>query len=286
MARCASSTSSRDRTVAVRRSWRSSSLMSSTRSATTTTSLRWRSHSTAPSTRGSHRSCTRHRSARSRLLRSGWRLRQKLSRVTRRRRHRARRFGRTGCCVRLVANPTAGWCGSGFLPFPSVRGTEYGRCTGARVARRFDAAIVISQSSNVRWRGSRYPGPVWTIPNARNPARFESVDRDDASRRLHAELDVRRKRVRSSASSVIWSHRSNPSSPSTSSISSGTSGCDAHLVFAGDGPLRSGVEQRVAERDPAIVRDTARSSRRHRVDLRRRRSHGGHERVRGRARCR
>ena len=93
-----------------------------------------------------------------------------------------------------------------------------------------------------------YRGPVWTIPNARNPARFESVDRDEAVR----TAPRRARRRRGDAFLVGFVGHLVPQKQPELAVdvldALRRDGCDAHLVIAGDGPLRASVEQRVAER--------------------------------------
>jgi glycosyltransferase involved in cell wall biosynthesis len=112
------------------------------------------------------------------------------------------------------------------------------------IARRFDAAIVLSTELASEMTRLGYRGPVWSIPNARNPARFERINRDEAAARLRAELGiaadvplvgfvghlVAQKQPEMAIDVLLEMHRA---------------GCPAHLVVAGDGPLRANVEQRI-----------------------------------------
>jgi glycosyltransferase involved in cell wall biosynthesis len=114
------------------------------------------------------------------------------------------------------------------------------------VARRFDAAVALTDDQEAELRRLGYRGPVWLIPNFRQTDRFRDVDRPVAARRLRAELGVaegtplvgfvghlvRQKRPER-ALDVLARLRSR--------------GCPAHLVVAGTGPLRQGLEAR-AER--------------------------------------
>ena len=116
------------------------------------------------------------------------------------------------------------------------------------IARRFDAAVVISAELEDEMERLDYHGPVWTIPNARNPARFESIDRDEASARLHAELGVP-DRVPLVGFVGHLVAQKQPELAVDLLAELRRAGTDAHLVIAGDGPLRASVEQRVAEHD-------------------------------------
>jgi glycosyltransferase involved in cell wall biosynthesis len=115
------------------------------------------------------------------------------------------------------------------------------------IARRFDAAVVISSELEDEMNRLGYTNPVWRIPNARNPARFNAVDRETAAKQLRTELDLGdndfvvafvghlvRQKQPAVAVDVVASMLEN--------------GCPVHLLIAGDGPLRASVEQRVAQR--------------------------------------
>jgi len=179
------------------------------------------------------------------LLRSAWRLRRMLSalpadvviahggsaaQVTAfglRRRHGRRVW------QRILGMPERAWHG--------VRGMYW-----RTVARRFEAAIVISTDLEREMDRLGYRGPVWTIPNARNPARFEGICRDEASARLHAELHI------DEGASLVGfvGHLVAQKQPELAVDvldELRRDGCNVALVMAGDGPRRASVEQRVAE---------------------------------------
>jgi glycosyltransferase involved in cell wall biosynthesis len=135
---------------------------------------------------------------------------------------------------RILGIPERAWQG--------VRGMYW-----RAVARRFDAAIVISEELEREMTRLAYRGPVWTIPNARNPARFEHIDRYDASERLRDQLQVD-DNVRLVGFVGHLVAQKHPELAIDVLDRMRRDGHDAHLVIAGDGPLRSTVEQRVAER--------------------------------------
>ena len=180
------------------------------------------------------------------LLRSGWRLRRRLS-----------------ASPAQIVIAHGGWAAQvialglgrkhGLLVWQRILGMPERAWHGVRqaywrwIARRFDAAVVISSELEREMERLGFRGPVWMIPNARNPARFEGIDRKEASNRLHAELDV--------AGTVFLvgfvGHLIQQKQPELAvevldELRRG--GTDAHLVIAGVGPLRDSVEQRVAER--------------------------------------
>lgn len=110
---------------------------------------------------------------------------------------------------------------------------------------RIDAAVALTGDLEEEVRRLGFEGAVWVIPNARRPEKFLAIDRDEAGARLRAELGleptvpivgfvghlVRQKRPER-AVQVLGGVRS--------------SGIPAHLVIAGDGPLRAAVEAEVA----------------------------------------
>jgi glycosyltransferase involved in cell wall biosynthesis len=111
----------------------------------------------------------------------------------------------------------------------------------ATVARRFDAAVALTDDQVVELRRLGYRGPVWVIPNFRKSDRFGDLDRTVAAGRLRAEVGipdgtpligfvghlVRQKRPERSLE-VLARLRSQ--------------GCMADLVVAGPGPLRPELE--------------------------------------------
>jgi Glycosyltransferase Family 4 len=50
----------------------------------------------------------------------------------------------------------------------------------ATVARRFDAAVALTDDQEVELRRLGFRGPVWVIPNFRRPDRFRDVNREVA----------------------------------------------------------------------------------------------------------
>lgn len=113
---------------------------------------------------------------------------------------------------------------------------------------QIDAAVALTRDLEDEVRRLGFEGAVWVIPNARRPEKFLAVDRAEAGARLHEQLGlepgvpiigfvghlVRQKRPER-AVHVLAGVRS--------------AGIPAHLVVAGDGPLRADVERAVADHD-------------------------------------
>jgi len=116
-----------------------------------------------------------------------------------------------------------------------------------RVARRFDAAVALTADLEGEVRRLGFRGPVWRIPNFRDPARFRDLDRTAAGARLRAELGVDPgvhvvafvgyldARKRADRAVEVHAH-----------VVAG--GACAHLVVVGDGPRRAALEADVARR--------------------------------------
>jgi glycosyltransferase involved in cell wall biosynthesis len=116
------------------------------------------------------------------------------------------------------------------------------------VARRFDAVVALTVELETEARRLGFDGPVWIIPNARNPTRFAAVDRRQAAATLREQLAigpevpllgfvghlVDQKQPELAVDVVAEMRRR---------------GKPAHLVIAGDGPRREAVERRIADRD-------------------------------------
>ena len=62
------------------------------------------------------------------------------------------------------------------------------------MCRRLDAAVALAPEMEHELRALGFTGPVWTIPNFRDPERFVAVDRAAASKQLRAELALAPKR--------------------------------------------------------------------------------------------
>jgi glycosyltransferase involved in cell wall biosynthesis len=109
------------------------------------------------------------------------------------------------------------------------------------VSRRIDAAVALDAPLAAELRALGFRGPIWTIANFRDPRRFADLDRHRESERLRSELRlgseapllgfvghlIEQKRPDRALDVLAEVHRLGIT--------------NAHLVVAGDGPLRSEV---------------------------------------------
>jgi glycosyltransferase involved in cell wall biosynthesis len=113
--------------------------------------------------------------------------------------------------------------------------------------RRTDAAVALTDEFENELHQLGFKGRIWRITNFRDPARFGGLNRAEESTRLRAELGIAsdepligfvghliaQKRPDRALDVLAQVHRL---------------GMRAHLVVAGDGPLRATLEGDVAER--------------------------------------
>ena len=112
------------------------------------------------------------------------------------------------------------------------------------VARRFDVAVALTNELESELRRLGFHGPVWVIPNSRQPDRFVELDRSVASARLRAEIGV----DPDVALIGFVGHLVDQKRPDQALEVLGHlvgSGRRVHLVVAGDGPLRHDLEEQV-----------------------------------------
>ena len=115
------------------------------------------------------------------------------------------------------------------------------------IANRMDAVVALTPRLESEMRSLRFGGPVWRIPNARHPERFAAVDRAQEAVRLRREIAV--------PDGVPLLGFVGNLSPEkrperTLDVLAGVlvRGRAAHLVVAGDGPLRASFERQVHRR--------------------------------------
>jgi glycosyltransferase involved in cell wall biosynthesis len=147
--------------------------------------------------------------------------------------------------VRRRGRPLIVW--QRILGFPPQIWRPVRRLRWRAVVRRVDAAVALTPDLGDELRALGFRGPIWAIPNFRDPEPFVAVDREVASRELRAELGlsadvglvgfvghmIEQKRPDRALDALVAMHRL---------------GEQAHLVVAGDGPLRARFEQEVTER--------------------------------------
>jgi glycosyltransferase involved in cell wall biosynthesis len=111
----------------------------------------------------------------------------------------------------------------------------------ATVARRFDAAVALTDDQEVELRRLGFRGPVWVIPNFRQPDRFRDLNREVAGARLRAQIGVPRQTpLIGFVGHLVRQKRPERALEVLARL--GTRGCEAHLVMAGAGALRPDLE--------------------------------------------
>ncbi|MDQ1467511.1 MAG: hypothetical protein QOH10_1926 [Actinomycetota bacterium] len=135
-----------------------------------------------------------------------------------------------------------------ILGFPPNMWRPVRRLRWRAIVQRVDAAVALTPDLGDELARLGFKGPVWAIPNFRDPEPFVAVDREAAAKELRAELDIEptagligfvghmiaQKRPDRALDVLVATHRL---------------GERAHLVVAGDGPLRKRFELDVAARD-------------------------------------
>jgi glycosyltransferase involved in cell wall biosynthesis len=105
------------------------------------------------------------------------------------------------------------------------------------VAGRIDAAVALTPQMEQEVRRLGFHGPVWQIANFRNPERFVSVDRADVKAQLHRELGVDPNvPLLGLVGHLIEQKRPERALDVLARVRA--EGTPAHLVIAGNGPLR------------------------------------------------
>jgi glycosyltransferase involved in cell wall biosynthesis len=113
------------------------------------------------------------------------------------------------------------------------------------LATRIDAAVALTGDLEEETRRLGFDGPVWVIPNARRPEKFLAVDRPAASARLHDQLGLAPEvPIVGFVGHLVAQKRPERAVQVLAGVRS--TGLPAHLVIAGDGPLRGEVEDEVA----------------------------------------
>lgn len=115
------------------------------------------------------------------------------------------------------------------------------------VIRRMDGLVALTDQERHEVERLGYQGPVWTIPNFRQPNRFLGTDRAIERRRLHDDLGLADDVPLIGFVGRLTAQKRPLAALDVLELvrSSGTA---AHLVVAGDGPLRDALEKDVKER--------------------------------------
>ncbi len=151
----------------------------------------------------------------------------------------ARRRDQTLIWQRILAFPPAFW-GEGPRRALQRRWWRW-------VARRGGAGVALTAELRDELHRLGFAAPVWIIANSRDPRRFSGVDRAAAGRRLRDELGLDPDtRLIGLVGHLIEQKR--PERALTVLDEVRRHGVDAHLVVAGDGPLRQGLQSDIGRR--------------------------------------
>lgn len=152
--------------------------------------------------------------------------------------------GSAALVVALAAPGSSARVWQRILGFPTERWGPVRRLPWRAVAHRFDGVVALTPELEAEVRALGYAGPAWVIPNARAPERFAAVDRAAASAALRADLGID-----GSVPLIGWvAHlvdQKHPEAAVDLLAEVRRRGTPAHLVMAGDGPLRTAVEGRI-----------------------------------------
>ncbi len=150
--------------------------------------------------------------------------------------------------VRRAGRPRVVW--QRILRFPPGVWRPIAQRRWRTVVGRIDAAVALTPDLGDELRRLGFTGPVWTIPNFRDPAPFAALDRDTAARELRDELGIPSDvGLVSFVGHLIEQKR--PDRALACLAAMHDLGEKAHLVITGDGPLRPSLEADIAERDLA-----------------------------------
>ena len=134
-----------------------------------------------------------------------------------------------------------------ILGFPSEFWQPARRRWWRAVTGRTDAAVALTPELGRELRKLGFAGPIWVIANTRRPERFINVDRFEAAARLHHELGVAEAvPLLGFVGHLIEQKRPERALEVLARVLDHEQ--PAHLVVAGDGPLRARLEQEMHDR--------------------------------------
>jgi glycosyltransferase involved in cell wall biosynthesis len=152
--------------------------------------------------------------------------------------------------VRRRGRPLIAW--QRILGFPEQMWEPVRQLRWRAVVRRIDAAIALTSELGAELRRLGFKGPIWAIPNFRDPEPFLAVDRDAAARDLRTELGIPSGPDESQVALIGFVghliEQKRPDRALDTLAAVHELGEPAHLVVAGDGPLRAGLVADVAAR--------------------------------------
>jgi glycosyltransferase involved in cell wall biosynthesis len=115
------------------------------------------------------------------------------------------------------------------------------------VARRFDVVVALTPDLEAEMHRLRFEGPIWAIPNSRQPDRFLALDRAAATVALRAEVGARDgEPLVGFVGHLVAVKRPERTLDVVDRLRA--RGCPVHLVVAGDGPLRASLEEEAKAR--------------------------------------
>ncbi|MDQ1382352.1 MAG: hypothetical protein QOJ71_3071 [Actinomycetota bacterium] len=134
-----------------------------------------------------------------------------------------------------------------ILPFPAAMWRLPRRAWWTRLARRGDGAVVLTDDLETELHRLGFRAPIWTVQNFRDAEAFVGLDRAAAGAALRAELGI----PHGAPVIGLVGHLVDQKRPERAlDVIAGARarGEPAHLVIAGDGPLREQLEHDVAIR--------------------------------------
>jgi glycosyltransferase involved in cell wall biosynthesis len=147
--------------------------------------------------------------------------------------------------ARPRAEPFVVW--QRILPFPAAMWRQPRRAWWRRLARAGAGAVVLTEDLGEELRRLGFRGPIWKIHNFRASAPFAGLDRQEAAAALRAEIGVAADvRVIGLVGHLIEQKR--PERALDVLARMRARGEYAHLVVAGDGPLRESFDRDAAAR--------------------------------------